>query len=337
MSIRQFLKKHLPSYRTERRLMEEMEKLRGDLREMSKKNELLFWNAQMQPGETMQQTRERVYRHMPKATGRLRDIQLAENYILQRVKRLCDENGIDFFLIGGTLLGAVRHQGFIPWDNDIDIGMLQTDFSRFVDVVQQDPELRCDNYYNYHTGIKILKVKFRNTDVFFIDIFLFDFIDDTEMDIHQAWEATQRANAAHRQKLLALAHPYLSTYTKRPLRNTDIDQEIGQFEQAQKDAMPFIGRGNYLCMTVDSPYWSRDPRGVQLVSDCYPLLKDAVTFEGMRYSVWKNYQAALYDFFGNYWELPFSVSEPHTTEFDEDFDAAINYIKTLPDFREDIV
>ena len=72
MGIRSFLKKHLPSYRTERRMMEEMEKLRADLREMSKKNEMLFWNAQMLPSETMQQTKERVYLNMPKATGRLR-------------------------------------------------------------------------------------------------------------------------------------------------------------------------------------------------------------------------------------------------------------------------
>lgn len=337
MSIRHFLKKYLPSYRTERRMMEEMEKLRSDLREMSKKNELLFWNAQLRPGEAMQQTKERVYRNMPKATGRLRDIQLAENYILQRVKQLCDENGIEFFLIGGTLLGAVRHQGFIPWDNDIDIGMLRTDFLRFADLIQQDPELRCDNYYNYHTGVKILKVKFRNTDVFFIDIFLFDFLDDTEMDIHQAWEATRQANTEHRQKLIALSQPYRGSYTSRPLRNADIDRKISAFEQSQRETMPFMGRGDYLCATVDSPYWCRDPRGVRHVSDCFPLQKDAVTFEGMQYSVWKNYPAALHEFFGDYWALPFSVSEPHTTEFDEGFDDAVAYIKALPGYQEDIV
>lgn len=326
MSIRDFLKKYLPSYRTERRMMEEMEKLRNDMREMSKKNEMLFWNAQMQPGETMQQTKERVYLNMPKATGRLRNIQLAENHILQRVKKLCDENGIEFFLMGGTLLGAIRHKGFIPWDNDVDIGMLRTDFIRFQKVVQNDEELHCDYYYNYHTGIKVIKVKFRNNDVFYIDIFLFDFIDDGEMDIDRAWVETQKANTVHRQKLIEISRDYVKDYTVRPLKNEDIDRKIRQFEELQIAGMKFLGKGNYLCETVDSPYWSRDPRGVRRVEECYPLLKNEVEFEGAHYSVWRKYEDALTAFFGNYWQLPFSVSEPHTTEFNEGFEEAVEYL-----------
>lgn len=335
MSIRNFLKKYLPSYRAERRMMEEMEKLRADLREMSKKNEMLFWNAQMLPGETMQQTKERVYLNMPKATGRLRNIQLAENHILQRVKKLCDKNEIDFFLMGGTLLGAIRHKGFIPWDNDIDIGMLQTDFNHFKKVIQNDSDLCCENYYNYHTGIKMIKVKFRSSDVFFIDIFLFDFIDTTENSIDEVWKLTQEANKAHRLKLIELSKRYLDTYTKRPLRNADIDCKIDTFEQEQRSKMQFIGKGNYLCETIDSPYWSRDPRGVRLASECFPLLRNAVEFEGQSYNVWKNYQEALYDFIGDYWQLPFSVSEPHTTEFDEGFDEAICYMKKIRVLEEE--
>lgn len=309
--------------------MEEMEKLRNDMREMSKKNEMLFWNAQMQPGETMQQTKERVYLNMPKATGRLRNIQLAENHILQRVKKICDENGIDFFLIGGTLLGAIRHKGFIPWDNDVDIGMLRADFTRFQKVIRDDKELHCNYYYNYHTGVKVIKVKFRNNDVFYIDIFLFDFIDDEEMDIDKAWMETQKANTVHRWELMEISKDYIKNYTVRPLKNEDIDRKIGQLEELQIKDMKFLGKGNYLCETVDSPYWSRDPRGIRRVTECYPLLKDEVEFEGARYSVWRKYKDALTDFFGDYWQLPFSVSEPHTTEFDEGFEDAVEYMKKM--------
>lgn len=335
MGIRNFLKRILPSYRTERRMTEEMEKLRGDLREMSKKNEMLFWNAMMQPGETMQQTKERVYLNMPKATGRLRNIQLAENYILQRVKKLCDENGIDFFLMGGTLLGAIRHKGFIPWDNDVDIGMLQSDFIRFKNVICEDTELNCNYYYNYKTGVKIAKVKFRQDEVFYIDIFLFDFIDGTEVNIDTAWKLTREANEIHRQKILELSQPYISSYTIRPLKNKRIDCELEKFESRQKAEMKFIGKGDYLCETVDSPYWSRDPRGVRHVSDCYPLLKDEVEFEGERYSVWRSYKEALYDFLGDYWSLPFSVSEPHTTEFDEGLEKAQALIYDKQSLKEE--
>lgn len=51
----------------------------------------------------------------------LRKVQLAQFEMAKKVKEICDANGIQYFLDGGTLLGAVRHQGFIPWDDDLDI------------------------------------------------------------------------------------------------------------------------------------------------------------------------------------------------------------------------
>lgn len=62
----------------------------------------------------------------------MNDIQLRELNVLKKIVEICKSHNINYFAIGGTCIGAVRHKGFIPWDDDIDIAMPRKDFNKFL-------------------------------------------------------------------------------------------------------------------------------------------------------------------------------------------------------------
>ena len=122
----------------------------------------------------------------------LKELHKIQIEMLNEIDRICKENDITYFLVGGTLLGAVRHKGFIPWDDDIDIGMLRKDYDKFKelclnnDVLNKKYFLHCletdDNYWlsfmkvrknNTTFGEKFIKILDTHKGVF-LDIFPYD-------------------------------------------------------------------------------------------------------------------------------------------------------------------
>ena len=115
--------------------------------------------------------------------------------LAEELKRICELNGLQYFMIAGTMLGAVRHKGFIPWDDDMDFGMPRQDFDRLVEIFAQQTDgnrffLQTDRTekgfaYNY-AKIRLLGTSVKEafsedvsvTDGIYIDIFPVDRVAD---------------------------------------------------------------------------------------------------------------------------------------------------------------
>lgn len=68
----------------------------------------------------------------------IEEIQDIEKGILKEFIRICDKHSLKYFLLDGSLLGAIRHQGMIPWDDDIDVGMFRSDFEEFLKIASRE-------------------------------------------------------------------------------------------------------------------------------------------------------------------------------------------------------
>ena len=124
------------------------------------------------------------------------EIKSIEFALLEKITKLIEELGLRYFLCGGTLLGAVRHQGFIPWDDDIDICMPRKDYETFFQYCEEN-DIGFDVFWWKSQKVKYFlpfgKICDRNTTVVddfkrksdtstgvWVDIFPLDFFDDKE-------------------------------------------------------------------------------------------------------------------------------------------------------------
>lgn len=240
-------------------------------------------------------------------------------YIALEIKRVCDLHNLKYFLAFGTLLGAIRHGGFIPWDDDLDVAMPREDYEKFIKIFAK--ETNSDEFYleNWDTesdyGLTFSKVKLngtifeensiKNTNThkgIFVDVFPYDELPDDKSLI---------AKTAKRVLVLGKIYKFRLGYL--PTNPNDRKQAI----QARiigtvgkllpklflrtllyKEETRYNGKGKYV--TVISG--SNNCRDYFLKE--YLETGIEVDFDGYTFTVPKKYDEILKSIYGDYMQLP---------------------------------
>lgn len=243
------------------------------------------------------------------------ELQKIEFGILLDIDRFCRERGIRYFLCGGTLLGAIRHKGFIPWDDDIDIGMLRPDYERFL------KEFSCpgrslvwhgnDPAY-FFPFAKVLDDRtllvdndFPNSRIgVFVDVFPFDETDDDPPSWKRSAARMERVN-----KVLALRN--IRLFRKgRSLRNqllVFLRAPLRLFPNrflldwhARANSRPCTAeRRRIACFSTTNVYGVKDVHPREAFDG-----NVEVEFEGSSFPAMKGWHEYLTDLYNNYMRLP---------------------------------
>lgn len=221
----------------------------------------------------------------------LRWLQKCDTILLCIFDRLCEKYGLSYWLDSGSLLGAVRHKGFIPWDDDIDVCMLREDMEKVIPLMKEEVEsygLTLSPTPFHPLRAVVLSYKMSQTGIW-LDIFPLDTYITNET----------KESTKHKVEF------YRKFFYKNRLRPNSylIAQKSKIFSSNPQ------GRNHFLLATLESGIGWEDVC-IHRNEDIYPLGK--VEFEGFSLNSPRNYQNYLSDLYGlNYMEFPKKAINNH--------------------------
>lgn len=250
----------------------------------------------------------------------LDELKQIELNILKQIHEICIQQGFRYFLVGGTLLGAVRHKGFIPWDDDIDIGMLRPDYEKFIDYCtsHEVPFKIMSNKVNENYGYLFAKAMDPSTVLIeksgnrynielgvYVDIFPLDALGNTESEAISNMDKTK----FNRELLVAANWKKFSRSKTRPIyyepirfaffcasRFCSFKKMIGKIESKYiTEDFDKCGYAGSVC----GAYRNKEIMPIEIVSEYTEL-----PFEGVMFKCPKQYDKYLTNIYGDYMQLP---------------------------------
>ncbi len=167
--------------------------------------------------------------------GSLTPVQKIELDMYKKVALVCDCYDIPFFALGGTLLGAVRHKGFIPWDDDIDIAIPRPDYDRFVEIAKDElPSYLVPKTYRDEKGDEhpmfICIIKDTRTKI--------QLNHATKTEDTSVWLDVFPLDAMPTNVLLRTIHKYRLLYERMKIQFSMYEENVHQ----HRDGRPFYER-----------------------------------------------------------------------------------------------
>ena len=242
-------------------------------------------------------------------------IQELELEILKVAIDYFDKNNLKYFLCGGSLLGAVRHKGFIPWDDDIDVGMLREDYNKLIELAKKDSKINenieiCTHELgtaNYpiskiaNKKIKVLKAHSVDDKYLFVDIIPFDIMPATEEETVKICK-----KGKHYHKLVNL-YNIDKDYLKEKEKNSFKRFLLGLFKKTI-NIDKVIKKSTRLGTSIKEKtgysgciVWGYGP-GERIKDEDFDT--EYFEFEGLRVKGLKGYDKYLKGLYKNYMELP---------------------------------
>lgn len=139
------------------------------------KQRFSIYMKQCFPQDTPAESRRRLFKMLPDAEGDIRLMQLANAKLMHELDRICTQEKLPYWLSYGSLVGTLSRDGFIPWDDDIDICMMRSDVAKLISACKHNADYQITVVYDYYAKCKQIRFSSRNPDIpCFIDVSIYD-------------------------------------------------------------------------------------------------------------------------------------------------------------------